>query len=364
MNCQAQSIYGHTEPGFGEYGALYGYYGQQDGIYYFVTTAKAGGEIYPGYEFGMNIILAAPEGEKPYTGQLVLPEIVQHPAYPGAESTIFSTPLKYTVGEAFANSDIEEVVLSRNCAWGVGKNAFAGCSKLTTITLPYNDCPYMLGPYFHGCPISRINASPNTPIIINGVFNGTHTTHFDFTELNVSIYSEAFSGSEIKNLTISGDARLEAYAFSSCNTLRSVHFVGTAGPDNPLNCPFGYNPNLEELICEWETPPSGMLYLNYRNEPEWKQDEQDKKANLKIYVPDKSIELYRQSDCWKDYQNILPLSTLSVNSTLESNARNVKRIDTYDIYGRHIDINRAKGPVISHIIYEDGTSEVKKQILK
>lgn len=144
--------------------------------------------------------------------------------------------------------------------------------------------------------------------------------------LSITNFGTTFNGSTIQSfddLYMFNPSVLQRGIFNDCKNLQSVTLSYTNNPvfyDNVSsykriklkgewpNIPqtFIWSPQvhnkLEAFILESLTPPDITYFIGLfmgRNVAN----------NTKIYVPDKSIELYKHADTWKDYkQYIFPIS--------------------------------------------------------
>lgn len=148
----------------------------------------------------------------------------------------------------------------------IGRGAFHYCSKLTSVTI--------------GNSVTSIE---------EGAFAGcSGLTSVNFPSSVTSIGESAFSGcSGLTSLTIPPRMnRIEISTFSGCGGLTSVTipkgitFIGGGA--------FGFCPRLTSIVIEATMPPTTLPSMC------WYSD------LVTIYVPKKSLELYKNTSPWKD----------------------------------------------------------------
>lgn len=77
--------------------------------------------------------------------------------------------------------------------------------------------------------------------------------------------------------------------------------------------------------------------------------------NAELFVPDSSIDIYKQSDYWKKFWNIKPISEYSAISEIMHDAdASLNIVNRYDLNGRVVSDNY-KGIVI--VLFSDGTTK-------
>ena len=174
-----------------------------------------------------------------------------------------------TIGNsAFSNCSNLTSVTIGNGVTTIGDSAFYYCSSLTSITIP--DSVIAIGEdVFRGC----------SNLISVTIGNGVTTIEcFAFTRC-IGLTSVTIPDS----VTTIGD-----YAFESCSSLTSVIIpdsVTTIG-----NNAFNYDNQLNSVYCKATTPPSLGGYAFSTSA-----------YNLKIYVPNESVEVYKKASGWSTY---------------------------------------------------------------
>ncbi len=147
--------------------------------------------------------------------------------------------------------------------------------------------------------------------------------------LSITNFGTVFNGVNIQSfdeLYMFNSSVLQKGIFTDCKFLQSVTLSYTDKPvfyDNVASykritlkgqwpiIPFTFiwtpveHNKLETIILESVIPPSVIYFIGFFTG-------NTTINNAKIYVPDKSLELYKQADMWKDYkQYIFPISKYS-----------------------------------------------------
>ena len=179
-------------------------------------------------------------------------------------------------------SDITSVTIHENfITMRGGRTAYYSAFKNTNIAYTeYNNCNYIgndENPYIMLVEcldknITEFNIHPDTKVIENGAFS----------ECN-----------NLTNIVIpEGVESIVTGAFDSCTNLKYLELPSTLkrlGNSTGSSCPFYGCNNLETLICHATNPPE---YLSNTNIPS---------SKLTIYVPDESVDIYKNHEAEKYY---------------------------------------------------------------
>lgn len=137
-------------------------------------------------------------------------------------------------------------------------------------------------------------------------------------------------------------AHVMASAFYECENLTEVEF-GEEVKFLGINAFYGCR-QMKAIMCyAWNPPICGENTFGEIN-----------KETCKLYVPDGTLELYRNADVWKDFVNILEISSLGVEALVEDDTP----IEYYDLNG--IKVNNPSNGVF---IMKQGT-KANKVIVK
>ena len=180
----------------------------------------------------------------------------------------------------------------------IGRQAFFLCSGLTSVTIP-NSVTSIGSEAFLGC------SNLTSVIIPNSV---------------TSIGDRVFQGcSGLTSIAIPNSVTsIGEYAFQDCSALESVTIpnnVTTIGGSAFKECT-----NLKVIF-------------NFKTEPVWIDnstfDGVDKEKCI-LYVPDESVEKYQEAEVWKEFKQILPLSSLD-NNIIQGDANGDSEVNVADI---------------------------------
>lgn len=206
------------------------------------------------------------------------------------------------IGEsAFANSTLEKIVLPAGVK-RICSHAFNNCENLVEINLPdgLTEIEYRL---FAGCTkLKEIKLPQNVVTVEDDSFLRTAVTQMDFPDKVTYIGRFCLYGCpELTTITIGkGIKKIGISAFQECPKLKSVTCFASTPPE------VGWN-SYDEYVCY----PNGKT----------------------LYVPEESIETYKNSLFAEFFDSIKPITSVSEVDDLESDE---VIVDIYKLDGTHI----------------------------
>ena len=179
-----------------------------------------------------------------------------------------------------------------NSVMTIGKQAFSYCRSLISITIP--DSVTTIGESaFSNCDsLTSITIPDSVTTIGYATFAGCSSlTSVTIPDSVTTIGDSAFSSCRsLISITIPDNVTtIGSYAFQGCDSLTSITIpdgLTTIGGDYA----FYYCDNLKSVYCKATTPPSLGNYAF----SSWAY-------NLKIYVPNESVEVYKKASGWSTY---------------------------------------------------------------
>ena len=211
-----------------------------------------------------------------------------------------------------------------NSVTSIGDETFMGCSRLTNISLP-NSIIEIGEKLFHNSGLVSIEIPNSVTKICERAFSDCHYLESiivpnSVTEIEQLAFEFCFklTNIEIPNSVASiGDA-----AFNYCNSLKSIiipNSMTTISYGTFMNCShlekveipnsiavidyaaFYYCRDLSEIICNALEPP-------YCRDKGSSTFQSVPKSSCNLYVPEQSIEKYKEAHVWRSFQNINALN--------------------------------------------------------
>ena len=198
-----------------------------------------------------------------------------------------------TIGEsAFSSCDNLTSVTIGNSVTTIGKQAFSYCKSLISISIP--DSVTAIGESaFSNCDsLTSITIPDSVTAIEKDTFSYCNSlTSVTIGNSVTSIGDSAFSSCRsLISITIPDSVTtIGKYTFQGCYSLTSITIpdgLTTIGGDYA----FYYCDNLKSVYCKATTPPSLGNYAFSSSS-----------YNLKIYVPNESVDAYKSASGWSKY---------------------------------------------------------------
>jgi len=189
----------------------------------------------------------------------------------------------------YGNKNLSSLIISNTVKY-IGKSAFSSCSNLASVVFGRN-VEEIGDESFRGCPISRIEF-PNLKCLYKLMLEKGLLSSASHSIRERKIYIE---DKEFKELTIpDGFISICNGAFKGCSGLTSVNIpnsVTSIGYSAFSGCS-----SLTSIIIKSDIPPA-IIYYSY---PELFDSDL-----LAIYVPQESLEAYKNADGWNIYRDII-----------------------------------------------------------
>lgn len=348
------------------YGNHYwGYYGLENGLYYFIAAK----EIFEDGDGALVIqpprMLIQPTDGSKYSGKIVLPDSlpVRKIYDDGSVGEITASyPLK-GIGAAFIDSDVEEITFNEFFTLFDDGAVFENTPKLTTLIFPYDVRITFIHMAFTHSNISKIiqveNAT-NRIVIAERAFKDSFTEKLDLSNLsNAKLLEYMLDGSNIKEIIIRSDATYESGAFRCCPSLESIYYKGDLAPTR--GCVLENNLALKQIVLDIVTPPDNFNIVGVDYEYDKYGYTRDYYNEVTLYVPDQSVDVYRNHEKLSKFKNIRPQSEMNSVAEVEVE-RTVLRTEVYDLQGRPVTNPDTKGLLLERTIYNDGTASTRKVI--
>ena len=279
-----------------------------------------------------------------YSGSVVIPEEV---IYMGKTRKVTS------IGDyAFNQCRSLTSVTIPNSVTSIGGAAFCLCTSLTSVDIP-NSVTSIGRSAFSDCyGLTSVTIPNSVTSIDNNAF--THCNLLTSVTIGNSVTSIGFYAftycSSLTSVTIPNSVTsIGVSAFFGCSALTSVT-IGSGTSDIYYNA-FAKCKNLKNVYCYAENVPSTDARA-FDNCP---------MEDATLHVPDASINLYKTTEPWKSFKEMVALTDSDPNPSgiFATEAPNDNKSIVYDLNGRVV-TNSHKG--INIILMDNGTT--KKVVVK
>ena len=224
--------------------------------------------------------------------------------YPELDSVVIPDTVTYlrvkyavkSIGEyAFDHSDLTTIVIPDHIQ-SIGESAFGSCKNLTSVTLP--EGTDKLFRVFSGCTsLCRITI-PKSVVSVNALFG--NCTNLDSVVLppNITLLGSTFANCiSLQNVTLPDSLQIiRRLTFLNCQSLQSITLPEKVTEVNTQA--FKDCLALDTIRVLAAEPPTAT------SESFTGMD----KSSCILLVPASSIDLYREAECWKDF-NVQPLDS-------------------------------------------------------
>jgi len=246
----------------------------------------------------------------------------------GAAYTVIPSTVTSIAPSAFYLNCISSITIPENVT-KIGPMAFAG-SGLVSVNLP-NSLEEIDTLVFAATKLKKVNI-PNSVITIKDCAFGLN---YELEEVNFSnsvkaINAEAFKHcSKLKSLTIPNSVESIGWqAFYQCESLQNLT-LGTGLTylgSGAFNSGYPYTVHaIDTITCYATTPPPMDNYYTFESSY----------ATAVLYVPEESIELYRNDENWKRFFTILPIEDSGIDGVPVDPAVEGKR-QRYNLMGQPV----------------------------
>ena len=224
--------------------------------------------------------------------------------YPDLDSVVIPDTVTYlrvkyavkSIGEyAFDHSDLTTIVIPDHIQ-SIGESAFGSCKNLTSVTLP--EGIDKLFRVFSGCTSLRRITIPESVVSANALFD--NCTNLDSVVLppNITLLGSTFANCiSLQNVTLPDSLQIiRRLTFLNCQSLQSITIPEKVTEVNTQA--FKDCLALDTIRVLAAEPPTAT------SESFTGMD----KSSCILLVPASSIDLYREAECWKDF-NVQPLDS-------------------------------------------------------
>lgn len=246
----------------------------------------------------------------------------------GSANTVIPSTVTSIAPSAFYLNCISSITIPENVT-KIGPMAFAG-SGLVSVNLP-NSLEEIDTMVFAATKLKKVTIPNSVTTIKDGAFG----LNYELEEVNFSnsvktIKAEAFKHcSKLKSLTIPNSVESIGWqAFYQCESLQNLS-LGTGLTylgSGAFNSGYPYTVHaIDTITCYATTPPPMDNYYTFESSY----------ASAVLYVPEESIDLYRNDENWKRFFTILPIEDSGINGVPVDPAVEGKR-QRYNLMGQPV----------------------------
>lgn len=224
--------------------------------------------------------------------------------YPDLDSVVIPDTVTYlrvkyavkSIGEyAFDHSDLTTIVIPDHIQ-SIGESAFRSCKNLTSVTLP-EGIDKLFRVFAYCTSLHRITI-PNSVTAVNTVFAGCTSLDSVVLPPNITLLAATFANCHsLQYVTLPDSLQIiRRLTFLDCQNLRSITIPEKVTEVNTQA--FKDCLALDTIRVLAAEPPTAT------SESFTGMD----KSSCILLVPASSIDLYREAECWKDF-NVQPLDS-------------------------------------------------------